>query len=79
MKNETAMKLIVKDAIKQELVKRRDMTSNGSPVYGDYSEQAKAVLLVVEDQIDKNFQRLEKGESIYDIVPGLEHETKYDQ
>ncbi len=79
MNNITALKLILKSCINEECGKRRDMTDKGSPVYGHHSEQAKAVLLIIEDEFEKKVRRYELGEDIYKIVPGLEDENEYDK
>lgn len=79
MTNETAIKLIIKACVNEECSKRRDITSNGSPVYGANSEQATAVLIIVEQDIEKKIERLLKGENIYSILPELESEAEYDK
>ncbi len=79
MEATTAIKLIIKNCIQEECVKKRDMTATGSPVYGYNSQQANAVLIIVEQDIEKKIERLLKGESIYEIIPELEDEKIYDK
>lgn len=79
MTTETAMKLIVKSEFADEMNKRRDITPNRSPVFGETSAATKATLLIVEDEIDKKFKRLINGEDIYSILPNIKHEKIYDK
>lgn len=73
MKLSTAMKLIIKSEFANEMNKRRDMTERGTPVFGEISHATKAILLIVEDEIEKKIKRLIIGkESIYSILPHIE-------
>lgn len=78
MNNETAIKLIIKACVREECIKRRDMTSEGKPIYGEKSHDSAATLIIVEQDIEKKIERLLGGESIYAILPELEDESVYD-
>lgn len=79
MNIETAIKLIIKTCFHEEAIKRRDMTSEGKPIYGEKSHDSVATLIIVEQDIGKAIDRLMKGESIYNIIPNLESEADYDK
>jgi hypothetical protein len=74
----TAVKLIIKACVREECIKRRDMTSEGKPIYGEKSHDSAATLIIVEQDIEKKIERLLGGESIYTILPELEDENVYD-
>jgi len=79
MDRTTELKLIMKACFREESIKRRDITSKGSPIYGEKSHDCAAVLCIVEQDIEKKITRLIEGESIYDILPTLENEQDYDK
>lgn len=79
MKRETALLLIQKHAIKEEITKKRDYQPGQGSTFGNESEKAKAVLLTVENDIQAMWTRFKNGESIYTICPELEQEEDYDK
>ncbi len=79
MTRENEIKMIFRNKIKEASAKKRDMTNNGSPVYGDRSAALAACLIDLEMEVEQDIKRLISGESIYDIVSGLENSDEYDK
>lgn len=78
MEQITGIKLIIKNEIKEEATKCRDMTSTGESVFGDKSSVVAAAFVCLETELEKKIKRYLDGEDINKLVPNLEPEADYD-
>ncbi len=79
MNDITKAKLIMFDAFKNEIMMKRDLGEKGAPEFGEKSKAVQLALIHLEGELEKQIKRLSNGESIYEIVPGLEDEHIYDK
>lgn len=79
MEQTTGIKLIIRNEIKEEANKKRDIGTKGEPIFGDKSNAVSAAFICLEDEIEKKIKRYLDGEDINSIVPNLEDEETYDK